>query len=76
MVCVIWCYFTFVTAVVNIVTDPTQVRNKQGQFSVVVIGYVQFVAAFVPLLLSLVEVWLVACCLCSTEYRPCVGGYF
>ena len=43
------------------------------QFSVVLIGYVQFVAAFV-VLLSLVEVYLVACCLCSTEYRPCVGG--
>ena len=46
------------------------------QFSVVLIGYVQFVAARVLLLLSLLEVYLVACCLCSTEYGPCVGEYF
>ena len=45
------------------------------QFSVVLIGYVQFVAAFV-LLLSLVELYLVACCHCSAEYGPCVDGYF
>ena len=45
------------------------------QFSVVLIGYVQFVAAFLHLL-PLDEVCQVACCLCSTEYGPCVGGYF
>ena len=45
------------------------------QFSVVLIGYAQFLAAFV-LRLSLVEVHLVACCLCSTEHGPCIGGYF
>ena len=38
------------------------------------IGYVQLVAAFV-LLLFMVEGCLVACCVCSTEYGPRVGGY-
>ena len=37
------------------------------QVSGVLIGYVHFLAAFV-LLLSLVEVYLVDCCICSTEY--------
>ena len=44
------------------------------QFSVMLSGYVQFVAVFV--LLYLVELYLVACCLRSTEYGPCVGGIF
>ena len=44
------------------------------QFSFGVIGYVQFVLAF-DLLISLVEVYLAACNLCSAEYGPWVGGY-
>ena len=44
------------------------------QFSVVPIKYVQFVAAF-ALLLTLLEVYLVACCLCSIKYGLCVNGY-
>ena len=70
------CYFTSGTAVISLVTDPTQVRVLQGAVSssVALIGYVQPVAAFV--LLSLVDLYLFACCLCSTECRTFVGGYF
>ena len=54
---------------------PLKIRALQWAVSssVVLVGYVQFVAAFV-FLPSLVEVSLVACFLCSTEYGPCVGG--
>ena len=45
------------------------------QFSVVLIGYLQFVIAFF-LLLSLVEMCLIVCCLWSTEYGPFDGGCF
>ena len=39
------------------------------------IGDVEFVAAFV-VLLSLVKMYLVACCLYSNEYGPSAGGCF
>ena len=52
-----------------------RLAGDSNQFSVVPIGYVQLAAAFV-LLLSLVELYLVTCCPCSTEYGPCVDGYF
>ena len=48
------------------------IAGESIQFSIVPVVYVQCVEAF--FLLSLVEVYLVACCLCSTEYGPGVGG--
>ena len=33
VVYVMWCYFTFGTAIINIVADPTQVRVYQGALS-------------------------------------------
>ena len=46
------------------------------QCSVALVGYVQFVASFVFLLLSFLEVYLVACSLCSTKYGTGADGSF
>ena len=69
------CYVTFGTAVITIVTDHTQVRVWEEAESSSRLCWV-FVEAFALVLLYLVEMSLVGCGLYSTEYRPCLIGYF
>ena len=72
-----WCYVAF-----GVSGYQHRYRSYSGkslagdsiQFSVALVGYVQLVATVV--LLSLGEVYLVACCLFSTEYGQCAVEYF